>query len=283
MPNLNTDILSRCPIAAPSMREQRAIADVLGALDDKIEGNRRLAATHEDVAAALTWVVARFANQPDTWTRLPFADAVDINPRVKIVRGTRVPFIEMAAVEPFATRPTFLGERQFSGGAKFEPGDTLMARITGCIEHGKGAFVDFIDERGAGSTEFFVLRAKPPLTPEVVFFLSRDPRLRAHAIANMTGTSGRQRVDKACFNHIQVALAPDSPERRDALQALEQAMRTTRALWRESRTLTAIRDALLPKLVSGQIRVPLSEDPEEMVGSAVDALDGAAAGSRGAK
>ncbi|MGI8700828.1 MAG: hypothetical protein ACR2JU_06425 [Nocardioidaceae bacterium] len=184
----------------------------------------------------------------------------------------------MAAVAPFATRPHLLARRAFVGGAKFEHGDTLMARITGCIENGKGAFVDFVDEPSAGSTEFVVFRAKPPLSPEAVFALSRDPALRAHAIANMIGTSGRQRVDNACWGAIDIALAPPSAQREDAIRLMAHCMRIGRGLWAEARTLTTIRGALLPKLISGQIRVPVSDDSAEALGAAVEALDDAVPG-----
>jgi len=259
-------------LATPPRSEQHAITSVLGALDDKIESNRRLSAHYEATATESLHHIARFGYAPATWGSVPFSSAVHINPRVRVPRGTRTPFIEMSAVEPYSTRPTRLTERAFSGGSKFEHGDTLMARITGCIEHGKGAFIDFLDGPGAGSTEFLVFRAIHPLTPEAVFFLTRDSRFRAHAIANMTGTSGRQRVDRSCFDSIRLFLAPESPERESACTMLKTAMLTTRALWRETRTLQSIRDALLPKLVSGQIRVPLSNDPEEQVGAAIEAL-----------
>jgi len=275
MPNLNTDILRACPVPRPPVEDQRRIAAVLGALDNKIDSNRRLAGQLHEMAEAL--FRARYIDFvgvddlessligpiPRGWRVIAFSDAVKINPRIRIPRGEMRPFIEMAAVAPWATRPDRLAGRVAAGGCRYEPGDTLMARITGCIEHGKGAFLDFIDEAGTGSTEFFVLRAKPPLTPEAVFFLSRWEKLRAHAIANMTGSSGRQRVAVRCFDDFRLAVPRDETEISDVADFLAAAMRRALALWRESMTLTAIRDELLPKLVSGEIRVVPDADDDD--------------------
>jgi type I restriction enzyme S subunit len=272
----------------PAIEEQRRIALVLGALDDKIDSNRRLAALLEETAATL--FRARFVDFvgveefeeseigpiPRNWCVVPFSKAVGINPRVAVKKGEITPYIEMAAVAPWATRPTDIIERPYTGGARFEPGDTLMARITGCIEHGKGAFVDFLDRTGAGSTEFLVLRAREPLTPEGVFLLSRTERVRAHAIASMSGSSGRQRVQLSAFDHLRIAVPPSRASLGDDANFMRSALLGSRALWRESRTLGTIRDALLPKLISGEIRVPGTSDPEEVIGPVAEELASAA-------
>jgi type I restriction enzyme S subunit len=271
-PSLNRNFIAGVPVAIPPLFEQRRIAGVLGALDDKIDSNRRLAELLEDTAAAL--FKARFVDFvgveefedseigpiPKGWRWERVSDAVHINPAVAIKRDQMTPFVEMAAVSSWSTRPDEIAARPYSGGCRFEPGDTLMAKITGCIEHGKGAFADFVNEPSAGSTEFHVFRARPPFTPEAVFFLSRSERLRDHAIANMTGSSGRQRVPASCFDNIRVAVPPSAEAVQAELDVMRSALAETRALWCESQTLTAIRDALLPKLISGQIRVPDTSD-----------------------
>lgn len=275
--SLNVRDIARIRIPIPLLADQRAIAAILGALDDKIDSNRWLASLLEQTAAEL--FRARFVDFvgveefedseigriPRGWRVAPFCDAVQINPAAGLKRGETGPFIEMSAVDPWAVRPSKLATRPFSGGCRFEPGDTLMARITGCIEHGKGAFLDFIDEPGSGSTEFLVLRSKSPLTPEAVFLLSRAERVRAHAIANMTGSSGRQRVAMSCFRDLRVALPPDTDCWRGDSAALRSLLAHSRALWLESRSLAAFRDALLPKLISGAIRVPATGDPAEVI------------------
>lgn len=271
-------------VPTPDVAVQREIGSILGALDARIDSNRRLATLLEQIAQAA--FTAQFLNfldvggrlpretgvLPDGWRVVPFSEAVEINPRVDVRKGDVRPFIEMSAVDPWATRPSRLSERPVAGGAKFEPGDTLMARITGCIDHGKGAFTDFIDEAGSGSTEFLVFRAREPLTPEAVFFFSRLPSLRAHAMASMSGSSGRQRVPVSCFDDFKIAVPPDQATCRQTTDLMTSALRQSRGLWREARSLERIRDALLPKLVSGQIRVPETADPEEVVGPVADEL-----------
>ena len=74
----------------------------------------------------------------DNWTTIPFNEAVLVNPPVRLTKGTTYPFVEMAAVVP-NTRSVHESEiREFKGGgSRFIPGDTLMARITPCLENGK--------------------------------------------------------------------------------------------------------------------------------------------------
>src|SRR5438477_2423653 len=87
-------------------------------------------------------------------------------------------------------------QREFSSGTRFNNGDTLLARITPCLENGKTAFVDFLEEgqTGWGSTEFIVLCPKPPIPAFFGYCVARDNDFREFAIQQMTGTSGRQRV-----------------------------------------------------------------------------------------
>lgn len=136
-------------------------------------------------------------------------------------------------------------------------GDVLLARITPSLENGKTAFVDFLqdEEVGWGSTEYIVLKAGPNMVPEYVYYLARDESFRTFAIQNMTGTSGRQRVPTSCFDQYGIVV-PDLK----VLKAFEQLTRiflgAMKAHDEESQTLGITRDALLPKLLSGELRVP---------------------------
>lgn len=264
-------------ILLPPGGQQDRISAVLTSLDDKINGNHRSMVRLYQVAQSV--FQARFSFfagvedydetevglVPRGWHLKPMSEAVEINPRVSLRKGDVAPYVEMAAVERWGVRPTTVGERAYSGGSRFEPGDTLMARITGCIEYGKGAFVDFLSGPGSGSTEFLVLRAKPPLSPEAIFLLSRDERIRAHAMAGMTGSSGRQRVPTAVFDDLLIAVPPDENAWEADAAVLRAVFAKSRCLWAESKTLASLRDALLPKLISGEIRVPDTADPDEAV------------------
>ncbi|RPF57026.1 restriction endonuclease subunit S [Aquisalibacillus elongatus] len=129
-------------------------------------------------------------------------ELISVNPKVKLEKGQEYPFISMDIVQPYYKPVYPLEKREFkSGGSKFEEGDTLFARITPCLENGKTAQVKGLENRkGFGSTEFFVLRGKEGITNnEFVYYLTIDKDFRKSAEKLMTGTSGRQRVDKQQF------------------------------------------------------------------------------------
>ena len=135
-------------------------------------------------------------------------------------------------------------------------GDTLVARITPCLENGKTAYVDFLphDRVGWGSTEYIVMRPMPPLPNEFAYCLARSPGFREFAIQNMTGTSGRQRVPAQVLSQFLFPSPPEPIAARFGKVVQPLFARASEAI-RESRTLAALRDALLPKLVSGELRV----------------------------
>jgi type I restriction enzyme S subunit len=143
---------------------------------------------------------------------------------------------------------------------RFINGDTLVARITPCLENGKTAFVDFLQDGqvGWGSTEYIVLRPKPPLPEEYAYCLARSAEFREFAIQSMTGTSGRQRVPAESLAHFQVAVPP-RPIAEAFGRAVKPRFLRSSAAVRESRTLAAVRDALLPKLIAGELRVKDAE------------------------
>ena len=125
------------------------------------------------------------------------SDIVELNPRLSITKGKLAPFIEMAALPTDDKYIPVIGERVVSGsGAKFQNGDTLFARITPCLENGKGGYVAGLPDGvvAQGSTEFIVFRAKDSGDEQFVYYISRHPEFRMFAEKGMEGTSGRQRV-----------------------------------------------------------------------------------------
>ena len=163
----------------------------------------------------------------DRWQTVPFSAAVIVNPLVRLQRGVEYPFVDMASVDPGTRWVYSVGQRKHSGsGSKFQDGDTLMARITPCLENGKTARYRSAIERseGNGSTEFIVIRGRPGVTDnDFAYYLTQSPTVRDYAISQMTGTSGRQRVPAAALDHIDVALPTLSEQRRiaDVLGALD--------------------------------------------------------------
>lgn len=144
---------------------------------------------------------------------------------------------------------------------RFRNDDTLLARITPCLENGKTAFVQNLpkNEVGWGSTEFIVLRPRPPLPKPVAYLLARDPAFRAHAIRSMTGTSGRQRASNDAISAYPL-VKPDGDELWNHLHYMITSMfERIAANSEESKTLSSIRDFLLPKLMSGEVKVHEAE------------------------
>lgn len=135
---------------------------------------------------------------------------VELNPTVSLARDGSHPFVAMEDLTPGRRYVRSSRSRELAGGARFAPGDTLLARITPCLENGKTAQFDPAENRpGFGSTEFIVLRARPGLAdPAFVFYLATTKYVREPAIASMAGASGRQR---ARLEAVAGALVPRLP------------------------------------------------------------------------
>jgi type I restriction enzyme S subunit len=331
----NAKVLGLFPLTLPPLAEQKAIAAVLGALDDKIELNRRMSATLEAMARVLfqSWFIdfdpvrrnmdrnqsstrpsghpspsgrragdegasgldfdpvrakldgrqpvgmdattaslfpehledSPLGHIPKGWTAKPLPEAIEVNPRRMLRGGTIAPYLDMKNLPTQGHSAEEVIDREFSSGTKFQNGDTLLSRITPCLENGKTGYVDFLEDGqvGWGSTEYIVLAPKPPLPPQFGYLLARSDALRTHAIQNMTGTSGRQRVPSECFNTFWLAVPPPNiAERFDELTAPLMAKIKTNST--ESRTLATLRDTLLPKLLSGELSVKTIQSLESI-------------------
>lgn len=146
-----------------------------------------------------------------TGRRLRFSDAVEVNPKIKLERGTSYPFVSMSDITPKQKVVLAQQQREYKGtGSKFQSGDVLLARITPCLENGKLATyrLDGGDEIYAhGSTEFIVLRGRPDLThTDYVYYMCRTAEFRLYAESQMTGTSGRQRVPTDSLGYLRVQI-----------------------------------------------------------------------------
>ena len=294
VPGVNRNHLHALRVTTPDdVGEQRAIAGVLGSLDDKIELNRRMNGTLESMARALfkSWFVdfdpvhANAAGQPNLppdlaalfpaefepssigdvpkgWEAYRASDVLEVNPRRSLKKGSVAPYVDMKNMPIDGHAVGDVIDREFKSGSKYINGDTLLARITPCLENGKTAFVDFLpnDETvGWGSTEYIVLRPKPPLPVEYAYYLGRSESFRSHAIQSMSGSSGRQRVPANCFDHFWVAVPGEELANRFG-KTVCVWMERVRQNECESRTLSALRDALLPKLLSGELSVADAEE-----------------------
>ena len=202
--------------------------------------------------------------KPKGWNIKNLPEIIEINPQRSLSKGQSAPYLEMSNMPTSSARALDWEYRDFSSGMKFMNGDVLLARITPCLENGKTAYVDFLTDGqvGWGSTEYIVFCSKPPLPKEYAYFLARSDELRSHAIQNMTGTSGRQRVPAECFNAYPIVVPPEKIAVRFG-EIVRPFMLAIKEYDEESHTLAAIRDVLLPKLLSGEIRMKDAEQYAE--------------------
>lgn len=196
---------------------------------------------------------------PTGWQVVSVPEGFNVNPSRSLPRGTVAAYLEMADMPTQSARAVRWIRREAGSGARFVNGDTLVARITPCLENGKTAFVDFLSngEVAWGSTEYIVIRPKSPLPPAFAYFLARTEEFRQHLIANMTGTSGRQRAPANCLSAYLLAV-PDEPAARAFGEITDSLMARMKSNDAESTELAAARDILLPNLLSGQVGVHTS-------------------------
>lgn len=252
--------------------DQERIADILSAYDELIENSQRRVRILEEMARALyhEWfvhfrfpgyekvrrVASSLGDIPQYWEIKCVPECVEINPRVVVARDGEKPFVPMGSLANGSMLITDIESRVGNGGAKFQNGDTLFARITPCLENGKTGFVQFLPDSQAvahGSTEFIVLRSRT-LTPEFVYLLARSDEFRGNAIKSMSGASGRQRVQEKCFDGFQIVQPPrDLLERFSAVVA--PSFRLIQELHLQTANLRRTRDLLLPRLLSGQVNL----------------------------
>lgn len=140
------------------------------------------------------------------WMNKKLLDIAEINPKEKLPKGTVAKKIAMDVLQPFTRDISSFEYAAYSGGSKFRNGDTIMARITPCLENGKTAQVRMLDkdEVGFGSTEYIVFRAKKNVDPDFLYYLICSPFIREPAIQSMVGSSGRQRVQTDVVANVEL-------------------------------------------------------------------------------
>lgn len=134
-------------------------------------------------------------------------DFIDFNPKETLVKNTIARKVSMEQITPYTRKIESNQFERYNGGSKFRNDDTIMARITPCLENGKTAFVNFLEnnEVAFGSTEFIVARAKEDVSlPLFVYYLLCSNPVRDVAILSMTGSSGRERVQQFMLDNYEI-------------------------------------------------------------------------------
>lgn len=267
--NLSQDKLLSIKFPVPKTNVQTKIADILSAHDNLIENNRRRIELLEEAARLLyrEWFVhfrfpghehVKIANDiPDGWECKSASEVFEVNPPTPRNDDGIITYVPMAALSEtgMTVEPGPMEKRQASTSVRFQNGDTLLARITPCLENGKTGFVYFLEdgEVACGSTEFIVLRGHG-VSKYFVYLTAREERFRGNAIKSMIGASGRQRVQPDCLDRYFVAVPPKLIAEMfdDAVGKMFQQIAT---LDRQRQKLAFARDLLLPRLMNGEIAV----------------------------
>jgi type I restriction enzyme S subunit len=271
-PNISGEAVGAVEVYLPPLPTQKRIASILSAYDDLIENNTRRIAILEEMARRLyeEWFVhfrfpgheeaefrtSEVGDTPDGWPISRLEELIQVNPRTSVPSDGFKPFVPMGSLSETNMVIGPVEQREGNSGTKFQNNDTLVARITPCLENGKTGFVDFLtDEQpvGFGSTEFMVLRPSV-LGRCAIYCLARAHAFRDVAIKSMSGSEGRQRVQPDSVKAFLVARPPTA-----LLDRFEDfawpCFQQVSALAKKNANLRAQRDMLLPKLISGEIDV----------------------------
>ena len=200
------------------------------------------------------------------WKETTLSEISIINPTENLVKGIKAKKVNMDVLIPFTKKIPSYSIEEYKGGMKFRNGDTIIARITPCLENGKTAYVDFLDddEIGFGSTEFVVLRKKDGKSDShFLYYFALSPDFRDVAILSMTGSSGRQRVQLDVIKNHPFLLPP-LPEQRAIASVLSSLDDKIDLLHRENKTLEAMAETLFRQWFIEEAKdeweeVPLSE------------------------
>jgi restriction endonuclease S subunit len=193
---------------------------------------------------------------PEGWSVGKLGDLIEFNPRRTLKKGTLAPYLDMKNVPTSGHLADEVLDRELGSGTKFINGDTLLARITPCLENGKTAFVDFLEDNqvGWGSTEYIIMRPKANYPVSLGYFIARNEEFRQHAVQSMTGTSGRQRANSKALEGLDWLVYPiELLLEFDKLSG--HYLKVARTNGDQNKSLSMIRDSLLPKLLSGELEI----------------------------
>lgn len=250
--NINAQTFGNMEIPLPPREQQDYLVSVLEPLDEKIAINRAINDNLQQQAfSVFDNLIANTENNDCT-----VFDYAFLNPKRTLAKNQVARSIDMSQLSTSGAFPSGWEMKPFNGGMRFTNGDTLLARITPCLENGKTAFIDFLDdgEVAFGSTEYIVLAPKNDTPPEMLYCLARYPAFVDYAVKNMNGSSGRQRVSAETVGQYRLPLFDKHSLVlfREVVSPMFLKMRYNSL---ENMRLAELQDALLPKLMSGEIDV----------------------------
>lgn len=192
-------------LAVPSPDKQKELVKEYHSITDRIKLNESLNQKLEDTAQTVykEWFINSNSIEP-----VKLDEYIEFNPKHTIKKEQQTSYVEMADVQEDQMSLKNIIKRPYTSGSKFINKDTLLARITPCLENGKTAYVNglYKNEVAFGSTEFIVMRAKKGISSYWVYCLAREEEFRSYAISSMIGSSGRQRVHSDYLKEYEISI-----------------------------------------------------------------------------
>lgn len=215
--NMSTEWLKGYEIPLYSAKEQKKIVSTLDTLQSIITHRRtQLEKLDLLVKARFVEMFGEVGTDKFGWGLQKIGDICEINPKKakesKLHSELKISFVPMPAVSEYgnidATEIKTYEEVK-SGFTYFAEDDVLFAKITPCMENGKGCIArGLCNGIGFGSTEFHVIRPTAKTNPYWIYNVTVFKQFRKDAAANMTGSAGQRRVPAKFLENYKVALPP---------------------------------------------------------------------------
>ena len=230
-------------LPVPAIEEQRKIVKAYKAITDRIALKKQINDNLE--ATAQAYFDNLFFSCDDTDCTL--ADIALVNPSRPLSKGVEARCFDMSTLPTSGCIPTGDTTKPYNGGVRFINGDTLIARITPCLENGKAAHINILNEGEVafGSTEYIVFASKNDIPSCFYYFLIRNSKFVTFSLQFMNGSSGRQRVSGeelasfplmtpskeklAAFNKVGKLVLEQMKEATEEIQFLKQLQETITA------------------------------------------------------
>ena len=201
---------------------------------------------------------------PTNWTEKALREVATFNPRHSrdLADDLDVSFVPMPAVSHRSRYLLPHGSRKLSevkrGYTHFQDGDMLFAKITPCMENGKGAIAsDLTNGIGCGTTELHVLRPGSSITSEWIYYFVRQEQFRKEAERNMTGSAGQLRVPLSFLEEQKIPTPDSVDEQRRIVAKLDQVTACIDDARARLDTIPAIlkrfRQSILTAAISGEL------------------------------
>lgn len=251
-PTLNRNHVHPIGVSWPPLSEQRAISSILGALDDKIELNRRMNETLEGLARALFDYAFGDGDTDATLGDLATIERQGLDPQDHLDEW--FDHYSLPAFDEGARPAQERGHQIKSNKFVLAPGCVLLSKLNPSIPRVWLPRVSSL-RRSIASTEFVVLRPSKSSSVEHLNCLLRTEALREHLIGRASGTSNsHQRVKPDDL--LATPVHRPTPDRLARFTGLARPLfERVAASLAEVSTLAETRDTLLPKLLSGELRV----------------------------